>query len=110
MWGLTGEDRGGGPLGSEPDQFSESWVERWVGRWVDVAVGFTEHRFVVAIVFDLPSVFVEEPVVVATEEDQIVQIGRASIGPVLTVVGMNEMSSPTTGEATATIPEPELVT
>ena len=102
--------RGAGPLGSQPDQFSESGVEPGSGGRVDLSVGFAEHGFVVGIVFDPPSVFMEEPVVVATQQDQIVQIGRSPIRPVSEVVGMNEVSGATTGELTASIPIPELVT
>ncbi len=85
------------PLGSEPDEFSESGVEPGsVGR-VDLSVGFAEHGFVVGIVFDPPSVFMEEPVVVATQQDQIVQIGRSPIRPMLVVVGVNEVLVPQPG-------------
>ncbi len=36
----------------------------------------------------MPAVFVEKPVVKTAEEDQIVQVGAASLGPVLDVVDL----------------------
>jgi len=48
------------------DQFSESWVEN-SGRWrVDGSIGSAEHGFPIRIVSDLPAVFVEKPMVIAT--------------------------------------------
>ena len=61
------------------------------------------------VVFDLPSVFVEEAVVEPAQKDQIVQIGWSTVSPMGPVVGMYEVSGATTGELAATIPMPELV-
>ena len=85
---LKGGGRGRWPLGSLTDEFSESGVESGSGGWVDLAVGFPEDGFPVRVVFDLPSVLMEEPVVITTEQDEIVQIGGSSISPVSDVMGM----------------------
>jgi hypothetical protein len=70
------------------DELSESGVDSGSDWWVDGSVGFPEDGFVVSVVFDGPSVFVEESVVVAAEEDQIVQVGGSSVCPMLLVMGM----------------------
>jgi ribosomal protein S5 len=62
------------------------------------------------VVFDPPSVFVEEPMVVSTHQDQIGQIGGSTVRPVLSVVGMDEILGPTAGETTTAVPIPELTT
>ena len=98
------------PLGSLADEFSESGVESGSDRWVDASVGFPEYGFAVSVVFDRPSVFMEEPVVVTAEEDQIVQIGWSSIGPMCLVVGMEPTFERTARPPTVPVPMPELVT
>jgi hypothetical protein len=92
------------------DELSESGVEAGSDRWVDASVGFPEDGFAVSVVFDRPSVFMQEPVVVTTEEDQIVQIGGSSIGPMLLVVGVEPSLERTSRPPTASVPMPELVT
>ena len=52
----------------------------WLG--VDAVVGSAEHEPAVSGVGDGPAVVVEEPVVVSTQQDQIVEVGGASVGPV----------------------------
>ena len=98
------------PLGSLADELSESWVESGTDWWVDLSVGFTKHVFGVSVVFDRPSVLMKEPVVVSAEEDEIVQIGGSSIGPMGLVMGMDEVSAATAGELTASVSMPELMT
>jgi hypothetical protein len=99
---------GAWPLSSLSDEFSESGIESGSDWWVDLSVGFPEHGFAVSVVFDHPSVFMEDAVVVSAEEDQIFQVGWSSVGPMCLVVGMYEVSGATTGELAATIPMPEL--
>ena len=102
--------RGRWPLGSLPDEFSESGVETGSDRWVFLSVGSSEYGFAVGIVSDLPSVFMEKPVVVAAEQDQIVQIGRPAISPMCFVVGMEPTFERTARPPTVPVPEPELTT
>ena len=80
------------PLGSESHQFSEAGVEAGSGRRVDASVWSQEDGFAVSVVFDLPSVLMEKPVVITTEEDQIVQIGRSAINPMCDVMGVEPTS------------------
>ena len=89
---------------------SESGVESGSDWWVDASVGFPEDGFGVSVVFDRPSVFVEEPVVVSAEEDQIFQVGGSSIGPMGLVVGVEPTFEPTSRPLTASVSMPELVT
>ena len=102
--------RGRWPLSSLSNQDPESGVEPGSDWWVDLTVGSPEDVFPVSVVFDNPSVFVEEPVVISAEQDQIVQIGGSTVSPMGPMVGLNEVSGATTGELTATITMPELVT
>lgn len=43
--------------------------------WVDLIVGSPEQRKPIWVGLDLPPMLVDEPVVVTTQQDQIVQIG-----------------------------------
>jgi hypothetical protein len=52
------------PLGSVSDELAESGVEAGYWRWVFMSVGFPEDGMPF-VVFDLPSVLMEEPVVKA---------------------------------------------
>jgi hypothetical protein len=88
----------------------ESGVETGSWWWVFLSIWFAEDGAPGLVGFDLPSVFVEEPVVVSAEEDQIVQIGGSTISPVSDVMGVDEIPGSTTRETTAPIPIPELVT
>ena len=69
------------PLGSSAggDEFAESGVEWFPGLGVDAVVGSAEHEPAVSGVGDGPAVLVEEPVVVSTQQDQIVEVGGASV-------------------------------
>jgi hypothetical protein len=53
-------------------------------------------------------VFVDEPMVIAAEKDQVLQVGGSEVGPMFAMMGMDELSFWTAGKATASIPEPEL--
>jgi hypothetical protein len=45
--------------------------------WVDLAVGFDEEGSSLRVGLDFPAVFVDEPMVIAAEEDKIFQVGGA---------------------------------
>ena len=75
-----------------------------------LSVGSPEDGFAVSVVFDRPSVLMEEPVVVTAEEDQIVQIGGSSIGPMCLVMGVEPTFERTSGPPAVPVPMPELVT
>ena len=97
-------------LGSLSDQFLESGVESG-SRWgIDLPVGSAENGLLVRVFFDPPPVLMEKPVVIAAEEDQIGQIGGPSVGPVFSVMAMDEIPGATAGETTTAIPMPELTT
>jgi hypothetical protein len=59
------------PLGSLPDQFSESGIEPLLGWWVDRPIGFSVGVSAVRIHFDGPLVLMKESVVLSAEKDQI---------------------------------------
>ena len=79
------------------------------GWWVDASVGTVEDGFSVHP-FQAPVVFVEEPVVVPAQQDQIVQVGGPTVGPMFDVVAVDVADPSTSGELTATVPGPELTT
>jgi hypothetical protein len=99
---------GAAALGWSSGQGGESWVEGGAFWWVDLAVWLDEDGSSFPADFDLPTVFMDEAMVIATEEDQILQIGETEIGPMLAMVAVEEVSLRAAGEATAPIPEPEL--
>ena len=101
---------GAWPLASETDQLSESGVGSGWDRWVDASVWSPEDGFAVSVVLDGPSMFVEEPVVVTAEEDQIVQVGGSSVCPMCLVMSVEPTWEGTSRPSTATITEPELTT
>jgi hypothetical protein len=72
------------PLGRSAvgDEFQESGVEWWPWLGVNTLVGSVEFEVWSSVVGDGPAVLVEEPVVVSAEEDEIVEVGGASVGPV----------------------------
>lgn len=47
---------------------------------------------------------------VSAQQDEVAQVGGATIGPVGLVVGMNPTVMGTAGETASSIPEPELPT
>ncbi len=53
---------------------------------------------VVGIPGDMPAVFVDKPVMKTAEENQIVQICAATLGPVLDVVDLDPSGVPTSGK------------
>jgi hypothetical protein len=75
---------------------------------VDLAVGFDEDGSSFPVGFDLPAVFVDETVVKAAEQDQVLQVGGTQIGPVFAVMAVNETSFLTAGGTTSAVPEEEL--
>jgi hypothetical protein len=52
----------------------------------------------------------EEPMVITTQQDQIVQIGSPTLGPVLAMMRLDEMSLGTSRPDATTMPKPELMT
>lgn len=76
--------------------------------WVDLIVVSPEQRKPIWVGLDLPPMLVDEPVVVTTQQDQIVQMGGLALGPVSAMVTVNEVSLRTAGDPAAAIPEPEL--
>jgi len=88
-WGATA-------LGTS-DQLSEPGVEAGSWWWVDLSVRSPEYRFAVGTVFDGPAVFVQEPVVIATEQDQIGQVVETAICPVSPVMSMHPLTLPQPG-------------
>ena len=78
------------------------------GQGVDPSVGFVEGELAAWVAFDGPSVFVEEPVVISTQQDQIVEVGGSPVGPMLDVVAMDPTLMRTSRESAATVPMPEL--
>ena len=77
------------PLSSEPDQLAESRVEPGTFRRILPPVGPDEHQCSLGAVLDAPPVLMEETVVITAQQDQIVQIGGAAVGPMLDVVTMH---------------------
>jgi len=46
----------------------------------------------------MPSVLVEIPVMMTAEQDEVVEVGRPAVGPMLDVVGLEPAGVPTSGE------------
>lgn len=76
--------------------------------WVDLIVVSPEQRKPIWVGLDLPPMLVDEPVVVTTQQDQIVQIDGPALGPVSAMVTVNAVSLRTAAEPAAAIAEPEL--
>lgn len=62
-----------------------------------------EHDVAAGSAGDGPSAFVNQPVVVVAEGDQIVEVGGAAMRPVHKVVNVDPSGPITTGEAAAVI-------
>jgi hypothetical protein len=77
-------------------------------RWIDHTIRFDEEGSSFGIGFDLPAVLVDEAMVKAAEQDQVLQIGGTKIGPVFAVMTVDEMFLQAARESAAPIPEPEL--
>jgi hypothetical protein len=105
-WVDQSEVWGGAPLGTS-DQLTEPGVEGGSWWWVDLSVRSTEYRFAIGAVFDGPAVFVQEPVVVATEQDQIVHIGETAICPMSPVMSMHPIDMVAAGELAAPVSMPQ---
>ena len=98
------------PLGTELDQLFQPGIEPGSSRRIDAPVRFAEDRAPARVVPDRPSMFVQEPVMVSAQQDEIAQVGGATIGPVDLVVPMNPTVMGTAGETASSITEPELPT
>ena len=60
----------------------------WFGWWVGGPVWSAEHRLVSRLSGDVPAVFVDKPVMRPAEQNQVVQVGGPTVGPVLNVVDL----------------------
>src|SRR5271165_1452482 len=74
----------------------------------DLAVGFVEGDGALPRRGDLPAAFVDHPVVAAAQHHQVVVIGRAAVGPVGEVVGVEPPGGPTALEATSSVSPSQL--
>ena len=77
-------------------------------RRIDPAIGSVEQGFAVRVPFDAPLVFVEEPVVVSAQQDEIVEVGGPTVGPMLDVVAVDEAEVGTARELASAVSSPEL--
>lgn len=97
----------GGLAGGRSDEAGHAFaVQRVVFRGVRSAVAGDELDGVVRVAGDGPAAFVDETVVVATQQDQVLQIGPTAVGPMDQVVGVQPAGAFTAGKPAAPVPEP----
>ena len=93
--------RGHIALGSS-DQFPEARVERWAWARVWGPIGSAKHTLS-WWPGDVPVVFMEESVMKSTEENQVVEIGRPTLGPGDDVMDLQPPGVGTPGPLAASI-------
>ena len=79
---------------------------RWWWR-IDGSVGFREYEATLGTQ-DGPSVFVEEPMMEPTQQDQIVKVGGPTPRPVDDVMSMHPIGPTASGEPAAAVTFPQL--
>lgn len=74
-------------------------VRAVLGVWVEGPVGFPKLETTIIALGDMPSVFVDKPVVKPTQQDQIVEIGFVTLAPGDDVVNLQPVGVVTTMES-----------
>src|SRR6202034_3437858 len=67
-----------------------------------------EDDFTVGIARDVPALRVDQPMVVLTQQSEILQVGLAAPDPPVQMMGLGEDGVGAPGEAAAAIPAPDL--
>ena len=107
--GLRGVDELGIPAGlSLPGSGVRRKIMLDDGGCVGGAVGSNPDDAAVRVTRDPPALLVEDAVVVAAQQDEVVQVGTAAPGPVNDVMGVDPATPTAARETTAAVSCPEL--
>ena len=80
---------------------TQIWTTRDIGE--NVAIRAAETKLAIRLALDLKALFMDGAMVATAEQRKIRQRGGPAVGPVLDVMALAE-TSPTAGEAAATVP------